>query len=135
MAQSLITSETQQWLTRNWERHDHWPLITELCITMKVDPSERLERTQRRGEGTPLWFISHVEPPHCVHLISKRDKEFSHEKSHKMSRVAVLKSKRPSGLLSLPVLTRPSAQVQPCHIQLISESVSLKTESSKMFLS
>lgn len=48
MAQSLITSETQQWLTRNWERHDPWPLILELCVTaLKVDPNERLEKNPK----------------------------------------------------------------------------------------
>lgn len=53
MAQSLITSETQQWLTRNWERHDPWPLILELCVTaLKVDPNERLEKNPK-ATGQP----------------------------------------------------------------------------------
>lgn len=79
MAQSLITSETQQWLTRNWERHDHWPLFLELCITMKGDPNERLERTQRQwGQH----FGSFLKLNHLTLFTwSKRDKEFSHEES------------------------------------------------------
>lgn len=79
MAQSLITSETQQWLTRNWELHDHWPLILELCIRMRVDPNERLERTQRQGGQ---HFGSFLKLNHLTLFTwSKRDKEFSHEES------------------------------------------------------
>lgn len=98
-----MTSETQQWLTRNWERHDHWPLILELYYgTVKADPNERLERTQRRGKGH--HFGSFLTLNHLtVFTWSKRDKEFSHEESHKMSRVVVLKSNSPSAFDSSSV--------------------------------
>lgn len=90
----------------NEELGTSWPLASDLRAmyygTMKVDPNERLERTQRRGKGH--HFGSFLTLNHLtVFTWSKRDKEFSHEESHKMSRVVVLKSNSPSAFDSSSV--------------------------------
>lgn len=56
MAQSLITSETYQWLTRNWqgldyEPHDHLAVLLQLSSnTKKKTLAKRLEETPKAAE-------------------------------------------------------------------------------------
>lgn len=55
MAQSLITSETHQWLTRNWqgldyEPHDHLAVLLQLSSNTEKTLAKRLEGTPKAAE-------------------------------------------------------------------------------------
>lgn len=82
MAQSLITSETQQWLTWNWQGWKRtWPsAVIELCIH-RYTRNKRLEKPKRLTKQPNSSFKSTIS----VHLIPRQKKIWS-EESQKISR-------------------------------------------------